>query len=348
MSRAERRRKQREELKVLAENKKREHFADSFIKEFTPAQLLKIHKYAEILKEIEIKEGISIIEKFANIVIGNAIQGALAEHTDINTEDYPKILKSVRSLGIEDGDAIMARTKKSGKMRQITAAEGMEEFYMSIEKKDVQMINKAKELLQQKYNQKRVIETLKKEFSVPTGAANIAFRKAKEILLNETIKEVAKEATKDIIEPVRTTTIKEKVIEHLNKSEKITFRTKAEIIKEIKKKFKITDATADTYYYAWKKQYMNSNNCKPIEVVEKEVKVEKEENPVLNNNENKGVEKMNETTILDQLKDKLNYFLEEKENLKSELNTIQTKLQEIEKNEKAVTVAVNALEGVNL
>lgn len=344
MSRAERRRLERENLKVLSEHKKRQEFAEKFMKEFTPAQILKIHKYAEILKEIEIREASNVIEKFSNVVMSNAIQGALAGLTDLDTSKYHEILKAIREYGIEDAAAITKKTKSDGKAGQITVYQGMEEFYMAIEKKDVQMINKAKELLQQKYNQKRVIELLKKEFSVPTGAANIAFRKAKEMLLKEAVKEVAKEVTESKIEPVtviKTETVKEKVIKYLNsKVDEIQNKQKNDIIKDIKKTFKITDSTAESYYYAWKKQYIVPAN--PIK------------EPVASANTNKKVEgngevkKMKELSIVEQLKEKLEGYSNERVTLNAAISEIKTKLEEVEKSEKAIKTAVNALEGVIL
>ena len=366
MSRAERRRKQREELKVLSVQKKREEFANKFIKDFTPAQINRIHQYAEVLKEVEIKKGIEIIEKFGNVIMGNAIQGALAMHTDISTEQYEEILKTIREFGLEDAEAVTNKTKKEGKMGQITIDQGMEEFYMAIEKKDVEMITKAKELIKAKINQKKVIEALKKEFKVPTGSANIAFRKAKEQILKEAVKEVVKEATKDIIEPVRVETIKEQVIKYLNSiADKIDNKTKSEILVEIKKKFKVTASTADTYYYAWKKQYVGSENCKPVELVvapkelapaPKETKtggkmiLKTNVNRVLEDKkeEKKEVEEMKEVSILEQLKGKLSDCSLKKESLKAKILVLQCDLEQAEKDEKAITVAVNALEGVNL
>lgn len=345
MSRAERRRKQREELKVIVEHKKREDFAKEFIKEFTPAQITKIHQYAEVLKEIEIKKGIEVIEKFGNVVMSNAIQGALAKHTSISLEDYKEILKTVREFGIEDADAITTKTKKDGKIGQITIDQGMEEFYMAIEKKENELINRAKELLNQKFNQKKVVENLKKEFSVPSGAANIACRRAKEELLNTAIKNVVKEAEQNkTINAAKVESVKEKVIKYLDENvDKIQAQNKADIIKTIKNIFKITESTADTYYYAWKKQYIKASNSTN--------KVEEEKiNSNINKNleKKKEVKKMKELSIVDQLKEKLKNCSNERVSLNAAISEIKSKLEVVERNEKAIKTAVNALEGVIL
>ena len=376
MSRAERRRLERENLRVISEKKKKEDFANTLIKEFTPSQIIKIHKYAEILKDVEIKKGIELVEKFGNVVMCNAVQGALAQHTELNTEEYGKILATIREFGIEDAAAITAKTKKEGKEGLITIDQGMEEFYMAIEKKHVEMIERAKELLKQKFNQKKIIESLKKEFSVPTGAANLAFRKAKEQRVGETLKEVAQEVAKEIIkpvEPVKEESTKQQVIKYLNAEvNNIENKTNKEILKTIEKKFHVADSTAKAYYYAWKKEYMGSEKCEPVyfatteyigsekcepvyfattekkvvEPVETEkIKIDTNINRI---EEKKEVNKMNELSIVDQLKHQLEVACEDEHLFENRIKEMQDKLEETKKRAIALKTAINALEGVNL
>ena len=364
MSRAERRRLERENLRVISEKKKKEDFANTLIKEFTPSQIIKIHKYAEILKDVEIKKGIELVEKFGNVVMCNAVQGALAQHTELSTEDYGKILATIREFGIEDAAAITAKTKKEGKEGLITIDQGMEEFYMAIEKKHVEMIERAKELLKQKFNQKKIIESLKKEFSVPTGAANLAFRKAKEQRVGETLKEVAQEVAKDIVkpvEPVKEESTKQQVIKYLNAEvNNMENKTNKEILKTIEKKFHVADSTAKAYYYAWKKEYMGSEKCEPsyftntstittenvVEPVETEkIKIDTNINRI---EEKKEVNKMNELSIVDQLKHQLEVACEDEHLFENRIKEMQDKLEETKKRAIALKTAINALEGVNL
>lgn len=367
MSRAERRRLERENLRVISEKKKKEDFANTLIKEFTPSQIIKIHKYAEILKDVEIKKGIELVEKFGNVVMCNAVQGALAQHTELSTEDYGKILATIREFGIEDAAAITAKTKKEGKEGLITIDQGMEEFYMAIEKKHVEMIERAKELLKQKFNQKKIIESLKKEFSVPTGAANLAFRKAKEQRVSETLKEVAQEVTKDIVkpvkpvEPVKEESTKQQVIKYLNAEvNNMENKTNKEILRKIEKKFHVADSTAKAYYYAWKKEYMGSEKCEPsyftntstitTENVVEPVKTEKIKIDTNINRieEKKEVNKMNELSIVDQLKHQLEVACEDEHLFENRIKEMQDKLEETKKRAIALKTAINALEGVNL
>ena len=364
MSRAERRRLERENLRVISEKKKKEDFANTLIKEFTPSQIIKIHKYAEILKDVEIKKGIELVEKFGNVVMCNAVQGALAQHTELNTEDYGKILATIREFGIEDAAAITAKTKKEGKEGLITIDQGMEEFYMAIEKKHVEMIERAKELLKQKFNQKKIIESLKKEFSVPTGAANLAFRKAKEQRVGETLKEVAQEVAKEIIkpvEPVKEESTKQQVIKYLNAEvNNMENKTNKEILKTIEKKFHVADSTAKIYYYAWKKEYMGSEKCEPsyftntstitTENVVEPVKTEKIKIDTNINRieEKKEVNKMNELSIVEQLKHQLEITCEDEHLFENRIKEMQDKLEETKKRAIALKTAINALEGVNL
>lgn len=367
MSRAERRRLERENLRVISEKKKKEDFANTLIKEFTPSQIIKIHKYAEILKEVEIKKGIELVEKFGNVVMCNAVQGALAQHTELSTEDYGKILATIREFGIEDAAAITAKTKKEGKEGLITIDQGMEEFYMAIEKKHVEMIERAKELLKQKFNQKKIIESLKKEFSVPTGAANLAFRKAKEQRVSETLKEVAQEVTKDIVkpvkpvEPVKEESTKQQVIKYLNAEvNNMENKTNKEILRKIEKKFHVADSTAKAYYYAWKKEYMGSEKCEPsyftntstitTENVVEPVKTEKIKIDTNINRieEKKEVNKMNELSIVEQLKHQLEVACEDEHLFENRIKEMQDKLEETKKRAIALKTAINALEGVNL
>ena len=364
MSRAERRRLERENLRVISEKKKKEDFANTLIKEFTPSQIIKIHKYAEILKDVEIKKGIELVEKFGNVVMCNAVQGALAQHTELSTEDYGKILATIREFGIEDAAAITAKTKKEGKEGLITIDQGMEEFYMAIEKKHVEMIERAKELLKQKFNQKKIIESLKKEFSVPTGAANLAFRKAKEQRVGETLKEVAQEVAKDIVkpvEPVKEESTKQQVIKYLNAEvNNMENKTNKEILRKIEKKFHVADSTAKAYYYAWKKEYMGSEKCEPsyftntstittenvVEPVETEkIKIDTNINRI---EEKKEVNKMNELSIVDQLKHQLEVACEDEHLFENRIKEMQDKLEETKKRAIALKTAINALEGVNL
>ena len=364
MSRAERRRLERENLRVISEKKKKEDFANTLIKEFTPSQIIKIHKYAEILKDVEIKKGIELVEKFGNVVMCNAVQGALAQHTELSTEDYGKILATIREFGIEDAAAITAKTKKEGKEGLITIDQGMEEFYMAIEKKHVEMIERAKELLKQKFNQKKIIESLKKEFSVPTGAANLAFRKAKEQRVGETLKEVAQEVAKDIVkpvEPVKEESTKQQVIKYLNAEvNNMENKTNKEILRKIEKKFHVADSTAKAYYYAWKKEYMGSEKCEPsyftntstitTENVVEPVKIEKIKIDTNINRieEKKEVNKMNELSIVDQLKHQLEVACEDEHLFENRIKEMQDKLEETKKRAIALKTAINALEGVNL
>lgn len=364
MSRAERRRLERENLRVISEKKKKEDFANTLIKEFTPSQIIKIHKYAEILKDVEIKKGIELVEKFGNVVMCNAVQGALAQHTELSTEDYGKILATIREFGIEDAAAITAKTKKEGKEGLITIDQGMEEFYMAIEKKHVEMIERAKELLKQKFNQKKIIESLKKEFSVPTGAANLAFRKAKEQRVGETLKEVAQEVAKEIIkpvEPVKEESTKQQVIKYLNAEvNNMENKTNKEILRKIEKKFHVADSTAKAYYYAWKKEYMGSEKCEPsyftntstitTENVVEPVKTEKIKIDTNINRieEKKEVNKMNELSIVDQLKHQLEVACEDEHLFENRIKEMQDKLEETKKRAIALKTAINALEGVNL
>lgn len=363
MSRAERRRLERESLRVISEKKKKEDFANTLIKEFTPSQIIKIHKYAEILKDVEIKKGIELVEKFGNVVMCNAVQGALAQHTELSTEDYGKILATIREFGIEDAAAITAKTKKEGKEGLITIDQGMEEFYMAIEKKHVEMIERAKELLKQKFNQKKIIESLKKEFSVPTGAANLAFRKAKEQRVGETLKEVAQEVAKDIVkpvepvEPVKEESTKQQVIKYLNAEvNNMENKTNKEILRKIEKKFHVADSTAKAYYYAWKKEYMGSEKCEPVYFATTEKKVvepvETEKIKIDTNinriEEKKEVNKMNELSIVDQLKHQLEVACEDEHLFENRIKEMQDKLEETKKRAIALKTAINALEGVNL
>lgn len=43
-------------------------------------------------------------------------------------------------------------------------------------------------------------------------------------------------------------------------------KTKSELLQGLRKKFKLTDATAKKYYYDWKSEYLQTNECKPREI----------------------------------------------------------------------------------
>lgn len=67
-------------------------------------------------------------------------------------------------------------------------------------------------------------------------------------------------------------------------------KEKEQLLKNMVKKFKISDKTAELYYYRWKKEFMNTSKCVPKDLVKKINNKEVEE---VMKEEVKEVEKIN-------------------------------------------------------
>lgn len=58
----------------------------------------------------------------------------------------------------------------------------------------------------------------------------------------------------------------DEVYEYLNKN---LSKEKSQLLRNMVKKFSISDRTAELYYYRWKKEYMKTSKCIPKEVAKK-------------------------------------------------------------------------------